>query len=458
MIVAKSAILWTLCLIGVGTSATLAQDLVLPDLVTRECDLNRYAQEYDSGTVYLRLPNAVGNIGPGELRVLGPGPGTLRDAFQRVMVSGGGTEDYLIGSFEWHDTLGHDHFHFANLAEYRLHEIIAGDGVAPIPLRSAPKTGFCLVDVDNGLCTGTHTGGVFEETGCCENDPNCPLIVEGISVGWYDVYDLDILDQRIDVTGVPSGGYWLVSEANPESTILEQTRANNIAKQKVVIIQSEDSYEPNDTKAEVDTRTVGDLFSPNLGSAGFPYIIQGLSIHQEVLPSLEYIPDADYFRFHMNGTGLSNHFAEIEFANEWGDLNLELLDSSGLPLNPPRSSLSPNFDTARVSLENLPCGWYYLRVFAPLKTSLESEGIHETNFDYQLTINAPAYACGDVNGDGVINTADVITLNISQYCQGQDAISCPGNADFNGDGMIDCSDRDDLVSYIFLGTPKPNCP
>ena len=51
----------------------------------------------------------------------------------------------------------------------------------------------------------------------------------GISVGAADVYPWFIADQYLDVTNVPDGRYLLRVEINPGGTLVEKTRANNVA-------------------------------------------------------------------------------------------------------------------------------------------------------------------------------------------------------------------------------------
>ena len=54
--------------------------------------------------------------------------------------------------------------------------------------------------------------------------------VSGISVGWADLYDYTIDFQWIDVTGLPSGQYWLESVADPDDRLLETDETNNAAR------------------------------------------------------------------------------------------------------------------------------------------------------------------------------------------------------------------------------------
>jgi hypothetical protein len=54
-----------------------------------------------------------------------------------------------------------------------------------------------------------------------ETDQEGVYMVNGISVGWADVYNWYLADQYIEVSGVPDGYYVLETLADPEDTIVE---------------------------------------------------------------------------------------------------------------------------------------------------------------------------------------------------------------------------------------------
>jgi CSLREA domain-containing protein len=63
--------------------------------------------------------------------------------------------------------------------------------------------------------------------------------------------------------------------------------------------------------------------------------------------------------------------------------------------------------------------------------------------------------CGDVNGDGAVNVADVFFLINSLFAGG--ALP-PGLANVNADSAIDVGDVFYLINFLFAGGPAPSCP
>ncbi|UCB53030.1 MAG: dockerin type I repeat-containing protein, partial [Candidatus Zixiibacteriota bacterium] len=67
-------------------------------------------------------------------------------------------------------------------------------------------------------------------------------------------------------------------------------------------------------------------------------------------------------------------------------------------------------------------------------------------------------ACGDVQGDFVVNVGDVVYL-VTYLYKGGPAPYCPtARGDVNNDGVINVGDVVYLVTYLYKGGPPPNCP
>jgi len=85
-------------------------------------------------------------------------------------------------------------------------------------LGNSVKETFCLIDYVPADGTKPESRAYFS----CFGD-------QGISVGWIDQYHHSTPLQDIDITGAPTGVYYLVSKANPVEIFLESDYANNVA-------------------------------------------------------------------------------------------------------------------------------------------------------------------------------------------------------------------------------------
>lgn len=363
-------------LLGAGTTAigcgVPSDDLAtvslagakLPDIIVRESDLydNLVDRTSDPGRVHLRLSNGTANIGTGKLHLYGvfpPNGDGTQDVMQRVFAQDGSYEDRLAGKFLFHP--GHSHIHFVDWSAFRLREVLPGDGVGPIIAEGA-KTSYCIIDlgVYNSSLPDFDPDGEFH---------SCSSTVQGLAVGWIDVYSKGLPGQSIDITGVPAGEYWLESEVDPENNVLESNETNNAARVKVTIGGGAiDPYEPNNSAASVDVRPEGGPNSPNLGPVNPQRVVPSLSVH---LPT-----DVDWFKFYVNDTGAAGDLVQIQFNHAAGDLDLELLDESGAQVAISQGASNGE----QISLAGVPEGWYYARVFG-------KNGA--TNASYNLVVDPP---------------------------------------------------------------------
>jgi hypothetical protein len=127
----------------------------------------------------------------------------------------------VVGCFEFDPD--HGHWHFDNYARYRL---LTLNGRR---LRAQSKVGFCMLDslsVDPGLPGYSSTR---RYTGCPD------LGLQGISVGWADVYGVNIPGQFIPIGGIPNGTYCLLGRADPDNRLLETDDANNVVRTRILI-------------------------------------------------------------------------------------------------------------------------------------------------------------------------------------------------------------------------------
>jgi lysyl oxidase len=212
---------------------------------------NKYLSCYAEETIQkryhptkcLRFNQTIANIGDGPMLMRFGLRGMLTPdtedniIMQRIMSSDGTFEDVLVPStYVFHKA--HAHLHYKGFGRSYLYpwNSVTGRGASPAAI--GKKIGFCMIDVEmQDEYWGKTGNGPRAHTfpfSCVlpdEIDPAGPQawVEEGIQVGWADVYGWNLADQFIDITNVPDGVYELVQIANPQGSVIEQTRADNCA-------------------------------------------------------------------------------------------------------------------------------------------------------------------------------------------------------------------------------------
>jgi hypothetical protein len=234
-VTAAALALSVLALAGNGPVSAGTGTELLPDLVVRR------ASELDirvtpSGRHRLRFTTTTANLGAGVVE-LAPEQGDCdqdgdlendRTAIQRSYLDqdGNGVFDRsddtqflerTVGCFVFHAI--HDHWHFEDFARYRLVNPRTGRAVA-----TQAKVGFCVVDSYRWRAElpGSPANAYYRS---CQPDA-----VQGLSVGWTDVYQAFLAAQWLDVSGLPPGRYCLVQRIDPSSRIAEADEANNLSR------------------------------------------------------------------------------------------------------------------------------------------------------------------------------------------------------------------------------------
>jgi hypothetical protein len=180
----------------------------------------------------LRYDTVVANFGKGpmELRYRVDGLLTDQQLRQRIYKSDGTHTEYIADRYEFHPT--HTHFHYANFAIARLWDSNEeGERLGDEPVRESNKAGYCLFDQENaweGRKRGTEQRYRDPEA-CRPNDVRGTQVsqINGLSVGWMDVYNYELSDQYIDISGLTPGYYILEIEVDPLDTLIESKQADN---------------------------------------------------------------------------------------------------------------------------------------------------------------------------------------------------------------------------------------
>lgn len=174
----------------------------------------------------LSFHTAIANYGQGPLELFPQNNSTTgnTDAYQRLFTHDASGNWYAVGAnyvgtFAFHS--GHNHWHFENFAAYELRNVASDGSVGANVLASSPKVSFCLLDSWQGDPSLEHTSDQTYLT-CSQNG------VQGISVGWADIYSRDLPGQNLDITGLPDGYYWLLIWSDPSNVISEGVESNNV--------------------------------------------------------------------------------------------------------------------------------------------------------------------------------------------------------------------------------------
>jgi hypothetical protein len=182
----------------------------------------------------LRFDQIIANVGAGpfELRYRMDGLATDQELRQRIYRSNGSSWERFADTYEFHPA--HAHFHYKNFAQSRLWLSNAkGKRLGASPVRIGKKNGFCMIDVENiwwgrkGDAARTY---YFPRCNApTETDATGSYMVNGISVGWADVYNWYLADQFIEVSGLANGYYLLETQADPKNTVLEGRNDDNMS-------------------------------------------------------------------------------------------------------------------------------------------------------------------------------------------------------------------------------------
>jgi len=168
------------------------------------------------GRTLLRASTASINSGRGPLELIGSSlnPGV----YQRIYSSDGGSRDVYSGTFTFHP--GHGHLHFDNWLNFTVREVLTGNGVGNV-VKAGDKTSFAIIDLE--LYDPSLPG--FPSSARYEGG-----LVQGMSVGWADIYGATLPDQWIDITGINPGRYWLEAVVDPDNRIVESNESNNVVR------------------------------------------------------------------------------------------------------------------------------------------------------------------------------------------------------------------------------------
>ena len=205
---------------------------LLPDLQIIESSIGegfRADTTTQPGRVLLRFTTEVANAGDGALEVWADeAEGNTQDVFQRIYQADGTSRDVEAGGFTYFEP--HGHSHFDDFALFNLREVNADGSVGELVASGDSKYSFCLLNIRQPFPELTENAIIADGRGGSSCDD-----VQGISVGYSDVYNSNLENQWIDITGVPDGDYWLETIIDPENRLLETNDDNNVSRVRMTI-------------------------------------------------------------------------------------------------------------------------------------------------------------------------------------------------------------------------------
>jgi hypothetical protein len=176
------------------------------------------------GRVFLRFSATLVNVGDGTLMAAAHRSLPFSDDWrvvQRIDDATGGYSERETGAQLKFAGDGHDHWHVVGAEAHQL-ETLDGEIVGGLV-----KSGFCFFDnVDYALeLPGAPDLPTQSVLGCgTQYDRDLAM---GLSVGWGDEYQWYLLEQTIEITGVPDGRYRLRAIADPADLFVESDETNN---------------------------------------------------------------------------------------------------------------------------------------------------------------------------------------------------------------------------------------
>jgi hypothetical protein len=210
------------CSLDIKTTANPPKDL-RPDLRMARLG-NLQIQNTADGHKLLRFDSIIVNVGAGNFEARGSRLNTNTAEMtvnQRIYNDAGGYRTRATTAKMYFAGDGHTHWHLRNLQSYKLIRLDNGSKVG-----TGAKHGFCFFD--NYLHGSSNPAYYTSPQACAYDQPSALQVTMGLSRGWGDLYNWNLPDQYIDVTGLTSGRYKLQATADVPNWFLEGSETNNV--------------------------------------------------------------------------------------------------------------------------------------------------------------------------------------------------------------------------------------
>lgn len=195
---------------------------LLPDLQTLPPTDLRLLYDAETGRAIIRFTNSVWNSGQGNLELIGVRNRTTNQVqvSQRVYAADPEIfDEYEVGEFIFDDE--HNHWHFERFALYEVWSVDESGSLDTL-VSSGEKVSWCVID--EALA---ETDLPEEMVSTRSNYSHCEGEVQGLSVGWVDIYESYLPRQWVEIAPLEDGLYVLVSTVNPDHLLYEEDVHNN---------------------------------------------------------------------------------------------------------------------------------------------------------------------------------------------------------------------------------------
>jgi hypothetical protein len=206
---------------------------LLPDLRVSEPQ-ELYIQAGADGIREIRFSTTIQNAGDGPLLILGDYDenSDAVSTVQQIQHTDATIEEYHVGRFVFDD--GHEHWHLEDFIVFELWSL-AEDGSPAEIIATTGKMTFCLADSHPMEELPPNAAAQAKVT-------SCEQTVQGISVGWEDIYLSELPGQELDIGELQDGRYAIRSVVDPDNLILETDNGNNATTSVVEIAGDTISY------------------------------------------------------------------------------------------------------------------------------------------------------------------------------------------------------------------------
>ncbi|MGH2653160.1 MAG: lysyl oxidase family protein [Actinomycetota bacterium] len=183
------------------------------------------------GRDYLAFAAMEWNEGPAPLVVEGfrrQGEDVM-DAYQYFHDGDGAVGRASVGTFEYHGSGGHNHWHFEQFTRYSLLDASQTEVVR------SKKQSWCLAPTDAVDLTtpgaNWNPGSLGLHTAC--GSESSLWVREILDVGWGDTYFQYYGGQAFNITNLPNGKYFVEVHVNPTGDLYETDTSDNVVLRQV---------------------------------------------------------------------------------------------------------------------------------------------------------------------------------------------------------------------------------